>query len=800
MARSVDEAFGRAVAALQAGRPGEAERAFRKTLELSPRHPAALNLYTVLLMRLGRWADAEPYARRAARETPGSDVTLYNFGLVLKQVGKPAEALEQLGRALAVNPGVADTRITRAGVLRDLGRLNEALAEIDAALALESARTDALVARGGMLGQLGRFPEALAAYEQAAAAKPDAPEPWLGCGKTLGELKRHDEALAAFDRALSLRPDLPEALQGRGTTLAALGRFAEALAAFDQALARTPDLAEAWVGIGDVFSEQRFYERAVAAYDGALARDPGLARAWLHRARALLALGRFAEAREAWGRAAVPAATVETWVVGADIASASRDFAGALAAFDAALAIDPDLELVPGARLQTRLQLCDWTNLDAEVARLLAAVRDGRRVAQPFNILVLSASPADQRRCAEIYANDMTATGSPPRRREPQWRDSQHRDRIRIAYASADLRDHPTAYLTAGLFEHHDRSRFEVIAIVWGERGGSDIARRIDAAVDRIVDIGRHGDAEAAALIAALDIDILVDLMGFTEGHRFPVLARRPAAIQVTYLGFPGTLGSDCIDYLVADPVVIPDAQRHHYAEHVVRLPYCYQVNDNRRAIAAQTPSRSDCGLPDDAFVFCCFNSSFKIQPAVFDVWMRLLAAVEGSVLWLLDDDPVARDNLQREAQARGVDADRLVFAPRCPLPAHLARHRLADLFVDTQPYNAHTTASDALWSGLPVVTCEGTTFAGRVCASLLRAVGLPELVAASFVEYEATALALAADRGRLAALRARLGETRETAPLFDTARFARHIEAAYREMWRRRQDGEPPAGFDVPA
>ncbi|MBI5110902.1 MAG: tetratricopeptide repeat protein [Rhodovulum sp.] len=732
MARSVDEAFGRAVAALQAGRPGEAERAFRKTLELSPRHPAALNLYTVLLMRLGRWADAEPYARRAARETPGSDVTLYNFGLVLKQVGKPAEALEQLGRALAVNPGVADTRITRAGVLRDLGRLDEALAEIDAALALESARTDALVARGGMLGQLGRFPEALAA--------------------------------------------------------------------FDQALARTPDLAEAWVGIGDVFSEQRFYERAVAAYDGALARDPGLARAWLHRARALLALGRFAEAREAWGRAAVPAATVETWVVGADIASASRDFAGALAAFDAALALDPDLELVPGARLQTRLQLCDWTNLDAEVARLLAAVRDGRRVAQPFNILVLSASPADQRRCAEIYANDVTATVAPPWRREPQWRDSQHRDRIRIAYASADLRDHPTAYLTAGLFEHHDRSRFEVIAIVWGERGGSDIARRIDAAVDRVVDIGRHGDAEAAALIGALDIDILVDLMGFTEGHRFPVLARRPAPIQVTYLGFPGTLGSTCIDYLVADPVVIPDAQRHHYAEHVVRLPHCYQVNDDRRAIAAQTPSRSDCGLPDHAFVFCCFNSSFKIQPAVFDVWIRLLAAVEGSVLWLLDDDPVARDNLRREAQARGVDADRLVFAPRCALPDHLARHRLADLFVDTQPYNAHTTASDALWSGLPVVTCEGTTFAGRVCASLLRAVGLPELVAASLVEYEATALALAADRGRLAALRARLGETRETAPLFDTARFTRHIEAAYREMWRRRQDGEPPAGFDVPA
>nr|WP_280176747.1 tetratricopeptide repeat protein [Rhodoplanes serenus] len=490
---------------------------------------------------------------------------------------------------------------------------------------------------------MGKPAEALEQLGRALAVNPGVADTRITRAGVLRDLGRLNEALAEIDAALALESARTDALVARGGLLGQLGRFPEALAAYEQVAAAKPDAPEPWLGCGKTLGELKRHDEALAAFDRALSLRPDLPEALQGRGTTLAALGRFAEAREAWGRAAVPAATVETWVVGADIASASRDFAGALAAFDAALAIDPDLELVPGARLQTRLQLCDWTNLDAEVARLLAAVRDGRRVAQPFNILVLSASPADQRRCAEIYANDVTATVAPPRRREPQWRDSQHRDRIRIAYASADLRDHPTAYLTAGLFEHHDRSRFEVIAVVWGERGGSDIARRIDAAMDRVVDIGGHGDAEAAALIAALDIDILVDLMGFTEGHRFPVLARRPAPIQVTYLGFPGTLGSDCIDYLVADPVVIPDAQRHHYAEHVVRLPYCYQVNDDRRAIAAQTPSRSDYGLPDHAFVFCCFNSSFKIQPAVFDVWIRLLAAVEGSVLWLLDDDPVAR-------------------------------------------------------------------------------------------------------------------------------------------------------------
>ncbi|RAI45450.1 tetratricopeptide repeat protein [Rhodoplanes roseus] len=793
MARSVDDTFRRAVEALQAGRPADAERAFRKTLELSPRHPGALNLYTVLLMRLGRWADAEPYARRAARETSSSDVTLYNFGLVLKQVGKPAEALEPLERALALAPHVPDTRITRAGVLRDLGRLDAALADLDAALALDAGCVDAHLGRAAVLGQLGRLDEALAACDRLTGLKPDLADAWGARGQILRLQKQHEEALAAFDEALTLRPDMADALVGQGAALAALGRFAEALAAFDRVLARQPDHVDAWIGLGDVFFGQSQHERAIVAYDGALARDPRSAPACLHRGKALFVLNRLDEAAAACARAAALAPTAETWRLAAEIAFALKQYGDSVAFYDKALSANPALAYGPGGRLHAKLQQCDWANLDAEVARVLADMRDGRPVVQPFVALFLPVSQADQLRCARDYAAGLDV----PRLPEADLTTRRH-ERIRLAYLSADLREHPTAHLTAGLFEHHDRSRFETTAIVWGDRSGSAIARRIDAAFDHVVDISAMSDAEAADLVRGREIDILVDLMGLTKNCRFPILARRPAPVQVAYLGYPGTVGSDCMDYVVADGVVVPEDLDTAYAERVVRLPHCYQVNDDRRAIGEQTPTRAECGLPEQGFVFCCFNNSFKIQPTMFDIWMRLLARVAGSVLWLLEENRFASANLRAEAQRRGVDPGRLVFAQRAPLADHLARHRQADLFLDTRPYNAHTTASDALWSGLPIVTCEGATFPSRVCSSLLQAVGLPELVTTSLADYEAVALALASEPERLAAIKSRLWQNRSIAPLFDTERFTRDLEAAFLEMWARRQSTERAQEFTV--
>jgi protein O-GlcNAc transferase len=397
-------------------------------------------------------------------------------------------------------------------------------------------------------------------------------------------------------------------------------------------------------------------------------------------------------------------------------------------------------------------------------------------------------------------AKNLIATRMPTRP-APLWAGTRFRhDRIRIAYVSSDFHEHATAHLIAELIELHDRARFEVIGLSFGIDDGSAVRRRLAQAFDGFLDMPEQSDRAIAAELHAREIDIAVDLKGHTRGSRPEIFAHRPAPIQVSYLGFPGTIGADFLDYVIADPIVLPVSQQPFYTERIVQLPDCYQANDSKRAISAQTPERRAAGLPDAGFVFCCFNNNYKIRRPVFDVWMRLLSEVPGSVLWLLRDTAGVEGNLRREAAARGVDPDRLIFAERCALDVHLARHRLADLFLDTLPYNAHTTASDALWAGLPLVTCQGEAFAGRVAASLLAAVGLPELVTQNLADYEALALRLARDPAMLRSVRDKLAANRSTHPLFDSARFCRHLEAAYLRMWETWQRGEPPQPFRVDA
>jgi protein O-GlcNAc transferase len=372
-------------------------------------------------------------------------------------------------------------------------------------------------------------------------------------------------------------------------------------------------------------------------------------------------------------------------------------------------------------------------------------------------------------------------------------------ERVRLGYLSANFHAHPVAHLIAGLIEHHDRRRFEVMGYGFDEDDGSALRGRLVGAFDRFVDIADTQDQDAARLIHTDDIDIVVDLHGWTPDCRAKILAYRPAAIQVNYLGYPGTSGAEFIDYIIVDRFVVPAEQQPFFSERAVYLPDCYQCNDDKRETAARTPSRRECGLPERGLVFCCFNNSWKLTPLFFDIWMRLLRAVPESVLWLYEANPLVKANLAREAEARGIAPERLVFASRLPQAEHLARHRLADLFLDTLPYNAHTTASDALWAGLPVLTCAGSTFAGRVAGSLLRAVGLDELVTASLEEYEALALQLARDAELLTGLRARLAQNRRSYPLFDTGRYTRHLEAAYWRMSEIRMAGQPPIAFFVP-
>ena len=455
----------------------------------------------------------------------------------------------------------------------------------------------------------------------------------------------------------------------------------------------------------------------------------------------------------------------------------------------------PEYRHVAGYIVNEQAHLCEWEGRERLVKRLNEDIKLGKPVIVPHAYLALSQSAEAQLACARLQVAHMS-----PANKNPRWAGEVYRhDKIRLAYLSADFHEHPVAFLMAGLLERHDRNRFEVTGVVFGSEHVSPMRSRVEATFDRVVNVRRKTDAAVADLLRAMEIDIAVDLMGHTQLARTNIFGFRPAPVQVNYLGFPATMGAPYIDYIIADRHVIPEASRVHYAENVVYLPDSLQVNDSTRRIADETPLRSAVGLPEVGFVFCSFNNSYKLNPEMFTIWMRLLDRVPGSVLWLIAGNDAVKANLRREARDRGVAPERLVFAPRLGYAEYLAQYRLADLFLDTLPYNGGATISDALWAGLPVLTCSGEAFAARLGGSLLQAVGLPELITGSLTDYESLAYELANDAPRLLAIRQKLDGNRTTHPLFDTDRYRKNIEAAYVTMWEKTQRGEPPGSFAVP-
>lgn len=582
-------------------------------------------------------------------------------------------------------------------------------------------------------------------------------------------LERDDFAFAerTARETLARSPDDGDAFYLLGSALLFAGRHAEALAPLEEAAARLRTR-----GVGYRLGHCRLALGDFPAAEGALRRETEL-----HPDSA--------NAQNTLGVALVRQAKHEP----------------ALAAFLAALRIEPthaearrNAAVARSQLVWNLISLCRWDEARPHIAAMRAGVRDGTLAASPFTMIAVSPSAEEQLRCAERQVREQALDAVAPVARRRAARAS----RIRLAYVSGDFHEHATAKLAARLFELHDRSRFELCAVSYGEDDGSPMRRRLKAAFDRFVDVRAASDRDAATLIAEGEAAIAIDLKGHTPSARPGILAARPAPLQASWLGFPGTMGASYIDYLIADAIVVPPGEERHYSERIVRLPDCYQVNDATREIAPQAGSRAQAGLREEDFVFCCFNHAYKITPEVFDLWTRLLRRIPAARLWLLEDDPAASESLRAAARSRGIDPARLVFAPRLPHAEHLARHRLADLSLDTLPCNAHTTASDALWAGLPALTCTGATFAGRVAASLLAAVGLPELVTGSLQEYEDLAMALASDRRRLAGYRERLARNRLEQPLFDTDRFRRGLEAAYETMWEMHLRGEAPRAFSV--
>jgi protein O-GlcNAc transferase len=813
---------------------GKGRRVFHQPKQFNPPpSPMIANTFqrAVALHQQGRLEEAETLYQSILKLAPNQFDALHFLGLIEHQRKHLEAAAELIGRALKVNPKFAGAHSNLGLVLRDLKRPKEALASYDRALALEPGHVEALNNRGTALSDLKRYDEAVASYDRALKLKPDSPSVLNNRGIALRDLKRPEEALASYDRALAIMPGYAEALNNRGNALLDLKRTKEALASFDRALAIVPVYADALNNRGNALLHLNRPDEALVAYDRAIEIRPNYAEALNNRGNALIELKRHEEALASYDRALTcnpdHSDALNNWgntlrdlnrpeealagydralTVKPDNADALNNLGNALQdlkrheeaikAFERLLGVRPDYDYARGTLQSLRLHCCDWQDYDRNVEPIVSDVVAGKRAATPFIFLALSGSPGAQLQCAQTFSRDKYAAAGPA-----LWQGERYgHDRIRVAYLSADFYNHATAYLIAELFETHDKARFETTAISFGPDSSNEWRTRLENSFDRFIDVRRHRDRDTAVLLRELEIDIAVDLKGYTQDSRAGILSYRPAPIQVNFLGYPGTMGADYIDYIVADRIIIPDDQQRHYAEKVVCLPDSYQPNDRKRRIGEHAPTRVAAGLPETGFVFCSFNNNYKIVPPVFDVWMRLLQAVEGSVLWLLADNAVAVRNLRQEAERRGVAPDRLIFAPRMKPEDHLARHRLADLFLDTIPINAHTTASDALWAGLPIVTCLGSAFAGRVAASLLSAVGLSELIADNLADYEALALELARDEDRLAAIRAKLAQNRENFPLFDTDRFCRHIESAYETMWQRYQRGEPPTAFAVPA
>lgn len=655
----------------------------------------------------------------------------------------------------------------------------------------------ALLGLGQALGYGGRREEALRCLDEALAGtaltQAELASAWLHRGMALGAMERAVEALESFDRALALVPDLAEAHFGRGNALRTLGAPAAALQALEAALALNPSIVPAHLVHGMILSEHQNHRGALESFERALALNPKLADAHFGIGRVWESLGEHGKAGRAYADALriderhLPALTGLT-----NTLTVAKRFNLALDCMERLERLAPGQDYIEGMRVFLTRQICRWEGQPGDIERLAGRIRRGEHASEPFAVLAWSDDPALQRRAAKLYMtkHHPPAGGPPP---------APHAGKkLRIGYFSSDYHEHATSYLIAGLLEMHDRAHFEVVGFGFGANTGDAMRRRIEAGCDEFIDIGQLSDAQAAALSRRHNIHIAVDLKGITQGSRPGIFAHRAAPVQVNWLGYPGTLPAPYYDYLVADSVVIPESQRASYAEAIVRLPGSYQVNDSRRRIAPETPGRAAQGLPERGVVFCCFNNHYKISPEIFACWMRILAQVSDSVLWLLAGHEEAQRNLLAEAQRKGIDRERLVFAPVIDASRHLARLQLADLSLETLPYNAHTTAADVLWAGVPHLTCCGESFPARVGASLLTAVGLPDLIAYGLEEYERAAVVLANDAQRLQEIRRRLARNRLQAPLFDTMRFTRNIETAFHTMWEKHRAGLAPEDFQV--
>ena len=754
-----------------------AEIDFEASLKFAPNRLSTLINLSIALIKLKKFENAEKLINEGLMHHPKNNellmglVEIYeklinhkpdyaeayaNLGNAFRELNMHEKALATYNTSIILNPNLAEVYLNCGNIMLDLKKYPEALENYDKAIEIKADFANAYSNRGIALRELNRLHDALISLNRAIKFKPDYTEAYFNRGIALNELKNLPEALASYDQAIEINPDYAQAYCNRGNVMQDLKRLDDALASFDKAIEISPDLAQAYSNRGNVLQDLNRLDDALASYSRAIEISPGFAEAYSNRGSALRDLKRLDEALENYKKA---------------------------------LELKPNYDYLLGDKLHTKMHICDWQDFDANVVNLSLLISEGKKSSSGFPVLALTDSLTIHRKVSEIWVNDK----HPPNLSLGIIPKNLRKEKIKIGYYSADFHNHATAYLMAELFEQHDKTKFELTAFSFGPDRNDEMHKRIILAFDKFIDVRFKSDKDIALMSREMEIDVAVDLKGLTQFQRLGIFSYRAAPIQVNYIGYPGSMGAEYIDYIIADSSLIPISSQQHYSEKVIYLPNSYQVNDRQRKIAHKKLTREMFGLPNDGFIFCCFNNNYKITSKTFHGWVRILEAVEGSVLWLLEDNATAGINLRKEARNRGIDPNRLVFAKRMKLPEHLARHRVADLFIDTLPYNAHTTASDALWAGLPVLTCIGESFASRVAASLLNAIELPELIAATQEQYEAKAIELATNPAKLKFIKDKLERNRLTTALFDTPRFTKHIEAAFTQIYERYQADLPP-------
>jgi len=753
-----------------------------KAVELRPDIPEAWSNKGIALNNLSLYLESINAYNEAIKLNPNYYEAWSNKSVPLNKLKRFLEALEACDVALNLNSNYAEGWANKGVTLKELKRYEDALAHFDQALSFKSDFAEAWFNKGITLHELRRYEEALVQFDEALRIMPSYAEAWSNKGVTLHELKRYEEALVQFDEALRIMPNYAEAWSNKGVTLHELKRYEEALLSYDKALSLKSDYPDAWSNKGNTLNELNLYSEAIAHYDQALNLKPDYAEAWSNKGVTLHELKRYEEAIFHYDKAlSLKPDYPEGWSNKGITLHELKRYDEAIAHYDKALSLKSDINWVYGDLTHTKMKICHWTGLADDLKSVSQELELNQKVINPFPLLALNDDALLHKKSSEIYVQN-----------KYPFNDSlgpclQHskKQKIRIGYFSADFRDHAVSILTAELFELHDKNNFEIFAFSFGADDKSAIRLRLTKAFNQFINVRDMSDLDIAKLSRDLSIDIAVDLGGHTADSRTGIFSYRAAPIQASYIGYLGTMGAEYFDYLLADKTIVPEELQQYYSEKIIYLP-SYQVNDRKRIISDRVFTRKELGLPAKGFVYCCFNNNYKILPDTFSGWMRILKAIEGSVLFLYAENKWAEENLRKEAEARGVDSARLIFGGHLTTDEYLARYQCCDLFLDTFPYNAGTTASDALWAGLPVLTRMGQSFASRMAASLLNAIDLPEMITDNQEEYEALAIELAKNPRRLADIKSKLANNRLTAPLFDTPLFTKNLEAAYIKMYER--------------